>query len=139
METGDENEPTCASVAPCAAGAHAALRGTRALCAGSRRSRAGHARLGARPGPAELIQPRVQLLDRPEDLLSDGLLLLATRRLHLLVAERLAVLDRHLRELQPLPVAALRGAVDRDRHDHRSGLQREPADPALGPVGQLAG
>ena len=49
-----------------------------------------------------------------------------------------AVLDRHLRELQPLPVADPRGAVDRDRHDRRAGLERQAPDPALGLLGELA-
>ncbi len=35
----------------------------------------------------------------------------------------------HLGEAQPLPAAHPRRAVDRDRDDRRSGLQRDPADP----------
>ena len=45
--------------------------------------------------------------------------------------ERLAELDGDLRELEALPVAHARRAVDRDRHDRRAGLQREPADARL--------
>ena len=37
---------------------------------------------------------------------------------------------RDLRELQALPVAHVRGAVDRHRDDRRAAQQREPADPA---------
>ncbi len=53
--------------------------------------------------------------------------------------DRIAVADGHLRELEPLPVAHLGGAVDRHRHDRRAGHQRQPPDPALGLLGQLAG
>src|SRR3954462_11612695 len=81
--------------------------------------------------PAVLLQAAVEAADLDEHLVGDGLLLLASRVLHALPANRLAVLDRHLGELQPLPVAHLRGAVDRDRDDRRPRLEREPSDAGL--------
>ena len=83
-----------------------------------------------------------RVVDRPhlrEDGVGRGLLLVTRRRLDALVGERLAVVHGHLRELQPLPVAHVRGADDRHRDDGRAAEQREPADPAPRLARQLAG
>src|SRR5690349_14390762 len=86
------------------------------------------------------LELAVERADLREDLVGDLLLLLAGRVLDArLPADRVAEQDRHLRELQPLPVAHLRGAGDRGGHDGRPGLEREAADAALGLLGQLAG
>src|SRR5205085_1211070 len=81
---------------------------------------------------AVALEPGVDALDLVEDLVGDLLLLLARRVLDTVEADRVAVLDGHLRELQALPVAHLRRAEDRDRHDRRPGLEREPPDPRPG-------
>src|SRR5947209_16118694 len=82
--------------------------------------------------PAVLFQARIEGADLGEDLVGDRLLLLARRLLDPLPADRLTVLDRHLGELQALPVADVRAAVDRDRHDRRTRLERQAPDAALG-------
>src|SRR5665213_1372034 len=53
--------------------------------------------------------------------------------------QRLAVLDAHAREPQPLPIANLRRAVDRDRHDRRAAVQHQPPDPGLRLLRQISG
>src|SRR5207247_838048 len=68
-----------------------------------------------------------------------GLLLVARRRLDALVGERLPVEHMDLRELQPPPVAHMRGAVDRHRDDRRAAEQREPPDPPPRLLRELAG
>src|ERR1700728_2504268 len=70
-----------------------------------------------------LLETGVQAPDLCEDLVGDGLLLLAGGLADALPAQRLAVLDGDLGEFEPLPVADPRGSVDRDRHDRRAGLQ----------------
>ena len=50
-----------------------------------------------------------------------------------------AVLDGHLRELEPPPVAHLVGAEDRHRHDRGARLERQPPDPGPRLIRQLAG
>src|ERR1019366_1908057 len=73
-----------------------------------RRSAFGAALLAHAPHDAlapVLFQARVEAADLDEHRVSYGLLLLARGVLDGLPAHRLAVLDRHLRELQPLPVA----------------------------------
>src|SRR5204863_3441574 len=70
------------------------------------------------------FEARMQDLDLAEDLLGDRHLLIARGDLDALPADRIAELDRDLRELPPAPVAHLGGAVDRDRHDRPAGLQR---------------
>src|SRR5690242_15761426 len=86
------------------------------------------------------LELAVERPDLREDLVGDLLLLLAGRVLDArLPADRIAEEDRHLRELQPLPVAHLRGAGDRGGHDGRPRLEREPADAALGLLRELAG
>src|SRR5205823_13763849 len=89
------------------------------------------------PAPV-LLEPRVQTADLNEDRVRYGLLLLARRVLDALPADRLAVLDRHARELQALPVADVRGAEDRDRHHRRARLEHQAPDARLGLLGHFA-
>ena len=98
------------------------------------------------PRPASLrslrlrvVDRRVEVLDLAEDPVGDLLLAVAVRVGLLLELDRLAVVHGHLREAQPLPVAHPLGAVDRDRHDRRARAQRQPADAAPRPLGQLTG
>src|SRR5216117_2220768 len=74
------------------------------------------------PAAPVFLEAGVEAADLREDLIGDRLLLLARRFGDSLPANRLAVLDRHLRELQALPVADARGPMDRDRHDGRASL-----------------
>src|SRR3954451_24317045 len=107
----------------------------------SPRAPGGAARLAQTPGHAlapERVEARVEPADLGEDLVGDLLLLLVGRLGHGLPAHGLPVLHRHLRELEALPVADLRGAVDRRRDDGRPRLEREPADAPLGLLGELA-
>src|ERR1700686_935732 len=85
------------------------------------------------------LQPGVKAADLTEDLVGDGLLLLARRIGDRLPADGVAVLDGDLREAQALPVAHARRAVDGDRHDRRARFQREAPDAALGLGGHFAG
>jgi len=87
-------------------------------------------------GSLELV---VHLPDAPEDVVGRILLLPARWVLHHLEFERLSILDRHLGELETLPVAHLVRAEDRHRHDRRTGLERQPADPCARLIGQLPG
>src|ERR1700722_9743993 len=61
-----------------------------------------------------LFQSRVKAADLDQDLVGYCLLLLAGGILDRLPANRISVLNCHLRKLQPLPVAHPRGAVDGD-------------------------
>ena len=103
--------------------------------AGPRASRAPAQVRDAERGPGRFVERA----DVREDGVGGGLLLVARRRLDAFVGERMAVVDRHLRELQALPVAHVRGADDRDRDDRRPALQRQAADAAAGLGRELAG
>src|SRR5215204_4604618 len=61
------------------------------------------------PFATQRVQPRVEPADLGEDLVRHLLLLFGGRLGDGVPAHRLAVLDGHLRELQALPVADLRG------------------------------
>src|SRR5690606_32163409 len=83
--------------------------------------------LPANGAAATLLERSVHLLHAPEDLLRGLELLVPGRRLDDVEAQRLAELHGHLREVHAPPTAHAGRAVDRDRHDRRAGLQREPA------------
>src|ERR1700689_1495147 len=84
------------------------------------------------------LEAGVQSPDLQEDLVGHPLLLLGRGMLDALPAQRVPILDGGLGELQALPVADARGAVNRDRHDRRAGLERQATDPALGLLGHFA-
>src|SRR5271166_4297276 len=86
-----------------------------------------------------LLQTGVQAANLRQDVIGHGLLLLAGRVLDPLPANWVPVLDGDLGELQPLPVAHPRGAVDGDRHDRDARLERQAPDPALGLLGHFPG
>src|SRR5437763_2077548 len=88
---------------------------------------------------ADALELGVQAADPPPHLVRHGLLLLARGLGDRLEEHRLPVLDGHLRELEPLPVARLLRAVDRDGDDGRARLEREAADAPLGLVRELTG
>src|SRR5437773_2806704 len=91
------------------------------------------------PAAAVLLETGIQPADLDQGLIGDRLLLIARRLGDLSPADRLSVLDRDLRELQALPVADSRGAMDGDRHHRGSRLERQAPDPALGLLGHFAG
>src|SRR4051794_35837815 len=103
----------------------------------------GGAALGADPLADGLspvgLELGVQRLDAGEDVVGDGLLVLPARILDLLVEDGLAVQDRHLGELEALPVADTLGAVDRDGDDGGAAPGREPADARLDLAGEIPG
>src|SRR3954451_15299421 len=87
---------------------------------------------GADGGLAALLgEPVVERLDLLEHDLGRRLRLVARRLLDLIEADRVAVLHGHLRELQLLPVADLRGAGDRRGNDGCARLESQPADAGL--------
>lgn len=95
---------------------------------------------------------RPQPRDRGEDVVCDGLLLLAggartesfgraDRRWHHLggaIAQRLAEAHAHAREVEPLPVASALRAVDGHRHDRCAALEGEAPDARPCPIGDRA-
>src|SRR4051812_3094238 len=84
------------------------------------------------------VELRVEPADLGEDLVGDLLLLLLRRLLDPIPHDRVAVAHGHLGELQPPPVAHLRGAVDGYGHDGRARLERQPPDAPVGLLGELA-
>ena len=85
-----------------------------------------------RPGSTRATSKPSALVHLPhpaEDLRRHLELALAARRLLDREVDRLAELDGHLGEAQPLPAPHRRRAVDRDRDDRRARLERDPADP----------
>jgi len=70
----------------------------------------------------------VEVLDRAEDLGGDLELALWADVFLDREGERLAELDSHLREAQPLPAADAGRAMDRDRDDGGAGFEGDTAD-----------
>src|SRR5437588_1201872 len=85
-----------------------------------------------------LLQARVHAADLRQDRVRHRLLLLARGVRDRLPANRVAVLDGDARKLQPLPVAYVRGAVNRDRHHRGAALERQAADPGLCLLGHFS-
>src|SRR3954454_3205835 len=113
----------------------------------SARDRPGRARGGAPLGAdalADALAPvslelGVEPADLREDVVRDGLLVLARRVLDPLVEHRLPVVDGDLREVEAPPVPDPLGTVDGDGHDRGAGARREPPDPRLDLAGEVAG